>query len=101
MSQVRYGQEAATETPAGGISGVLCKSIVDGRITFFLRVTTASGEFEAYDLRHDDLSITIAKDELASLYRLENGRQILDHSSNVLGLTKLEDNTKLSEKESL
>ncbi len=101
MNQVRYGQEVATEIPAGGVSGMLCKSVVDGHITFFLRVKATNGEFEDYDLRHDDLSITIAQDELASFYRLENGRQILDHSSSVLGLTKLENKTELPEKESL
>lgn len=101
MSQVRYGQEVATETPAGGISGMLCKSIVDGRITFFFRVTAANGDTQDYDLRHDDLSITIAQDELASFYRLENGRQILDHPSSVLGLTKLGIDAELPQKESL
>jgi hypothetical protein len=90
MSTVRYGHETATETPAGGVSGMLCKSIIDGRITFFFRVTAANGETQDYDLRHDDLSITIAQDELASFYRLENGKQILDHPSSVLGLSKVE-----------
>ncbi len=80
---------------------MLCKSIVDGRITFFLRVKVANGEFEDFDLRHDDLSITIAKDELASFYRLESGRQILDHPSSVLGLTKLGIDAELPQKESL
>lgn len=101
MGQVRYGQSIATEMPAGGVSGMLCKSMVDGRIIFFFRVTAASGDTHDYDLRHDDLSITIAKSELASLYRQENGRQILNHSSSVLGLNKLADLAELPEKESL
>jgi hypothetical protein len=62
MTQVRYGQTSATETPAGGLSGVLCKSITDGQTTFFLRIKAADGEFQDYQLRHDDLNITIAQD---------------------------------------
>jgi hypothetical protein len=90
MAQVRYGQSIATETPAGGVSGVLCKSVHDGKVSFFLRVKAVNGETQDYSLAHDDLSITIAEDELASFYRLENGQQILDHSASVLGLATLE-----------
>lgn len=101
MTQVRYGQVLATETPAGGISGVLCKSAIGGRAGYFLRVKSEIGEIQDYQLRHDDLKITIARDELASLYRLETGLQILDHSSSVLGLAKLEGDTESLDKELL
>jgi hypothetical protein len=93
MTRVRYGQSIATETPAGGVSGVLCKTVYDGKVSFFLRVKVANGEIQDYMLAHDDLSITIAEDELASFYRLENGQQILDHSASVLGLATLENCT--------
>jgi hypothetical protein len=90
MTQVRYGKSIATETPAGGISGVLCKSVVDGRVIFFFRITTENGEMQDYELRHDDLNITISPGDLASLYQLDTGHQVLNHSSVVLGLTSLE-----------
>lgn len=35
MKQVVYGKQTATETPAGGVTGVLCRSIEN---TYFFRI---------------------------------------------------------------
>ena len=83
MKKVRYGQKIATETPANGVTGLLCKSL-DGK--FFFRMRNEKGEFVDYTLRHDDMKITISQDELASFYEFRDGEGVLDHSSNVLGL---------------
>lgn len=101
MHQVLYGQVNATETSAGGVSGVLCKSTVGEQTSFFFRVASPEGEIQDYQLRHDDLKITIDQDELVSFYRLETGEQILDHASRVLGLDQLEKDDELLRKEPL
>jgi hypothetical protein len=56
---------------------------------YFFRIYHEDKTFTDYDLRHDDMTITIAADELASFNRLENGGGVLDHSSDVLGLKVL------------
>ncbi len=75
-----------TEKSAAGVSGVLCRSI-DGR--YFFRIYHGDGTFDDYDLLHDDISVTIAADELASFYEDENGEKFLDHSSQVFGWEKI------------
>ena len=80
--QVIYGNSLAIETNASGMRGLLCKS-VDGK--YFFRVTQTNGEFLDFDLRHDDLEVTIASDALASFYTAEDFA-VLDHTSTVLGL---------------
>lgn len=70
------------EEDASGISGVLCR---DPEGSYFFRVYHADESFTDYELRHDDLSITISPDALASFYRFQ-GHNILDHSPGVLGL---------------
>lgn len=75
-----------TEKNAAGVSGILCRSI-DGR--YFFRIYHGDGEFDDYDLLHDDISVTIAADQLASFYEDENGEKFLDHSSQVLGWEKI------------
>jgi hypothetical protein len=85
MQHVVYGKQIATETPAGGVTGDLCRSL-DSK--YFFRIYHEDKTFTDYDLRHNDMTITIAADELASLYQFENGHRVLDHSSDVLGLTK-------------
>lgn len=81
--QVRYGKRPAEAKPAAGVRGVVCKSAVDER--YFFRVYTDDHTFVDYELRHDDLTVTIAADELASFYRVGD-RYILDHGPGVLGL---------------
>ncbi len=68
-------------TPAGGVKGVLIRTGSE----FLFRVYRNDGTFTDYDIYHDDLSVTIDSDELASFYN--NGEHhILDHSPNVFGL---------------
>ena len=69
--------------PANGLRGILCRSAADGKM--FFRVYEESGEFTDYDVCHDELAVTIDKDEMASLYRTGDQRW-LDHSPQVLGL---------------
>ncbi len=83
MKQVVYGQQTATETPAGGVTGVLCRSIDN---IYFFRIYHEDKTFTDYDLRHDDMTITIAADEMASFYRFENEDGVLDHSSDGFAL---------------
>ena len=46
------------------------------------------GTFTDYEIRHDDLSVTINADELASFFQIDD-RFVLDHSPQVLGLEKV------------
>ncbi len=78
MKQAVYGKQTATETPAGGVTGVLCRSIDN---TYFFRIYHEVKTFTDYDLRHADMAITIAADEMASFYTMKNGNKALDHSS--------------------
>lgn len=86
MSQYIYGKRVVDVAPAEGVSGMLLRS-VGGR--YFFRIDAADHSFVDYDLRRDDLAVTIDPDALASFYTFENnsGHRILDHSPNVLGLT--------------
>ena len=71
---------------ANGVSGVLCRSAVDGH--YFFRVYDADHNFTDYLLIHDDLPVTISKDALASFYRAGDEPipdYFLDHSPEVLG----------------
>jgi hypothetical protein len=77
-----YGNKAAKVTPAEGVQGNLIR-LFDG--SFVFRVYSSDGEFIDYDIRHDDLPITIDSDALTSFYRVD-GHDILDHSPQVLGL---------------
>ena len=76
-----YGGKAADVNDAAGVSGVLCKGI-DNR--FFFRVYEGEN-FTDYDICHNDIAITIAKDELAAFYTIGE-THVLDHSPQVLGL---------------
>jgi hypothetical protein len=69
---------------ASGVNGVLCRNAEDGR--HFFRVYGEDGAFQDYDVRHDDLPVTIAADAMASFYSVGEER-VLDHSPDVLGLT--------------
>ena len=80
--RVRYGGMLVEAEPADGIEGTLCRS-TDG--THFFRVATSPTAFVDYELRHDDLAVTIAPDAMASLYR-GGDLQVLDHAPTVLGI---------------
>lgn len=75
-----------SEKKADGVSGILCRTTAGG---YFFRIYHGGGKFDDYDLMHDDLSITIASDALASFYEGENEEKFLDHSSQVLGWEKI------------
>ncbi len=82
-----YGGRPAKVSDASGIEGMLLRTF-DG--SYFFRVYHEDGEFTDYDLRHDDLSVTITLDSLAAFYELEEVN-ILDHSPQVLGLQEVEE----------
>lgn len=79
-----YGQQPAEVTPAAAVKGVLIRSF-NGEIAF--RVYHDHERFTDYEIRHNDLSVTIAEDELAAFYKIGDNN-ILDHSPEVLGLKK-------------
>ncbi len=77
-----YDGNVALVKKAAGVSGVLIK---DAAGNFLFRVYGKEGEFTDYDIRDDDLTVTIADDELAAFYQFDD-RFVLDHSPQVLGL---------------
>lgn len=87
MKRIHYGSTTAIETPAAGVTGLLCRT-ADG--SFFFRVKGNGDKFEDYYIRHDDLTVTISANELASFYEFPNGEGFLDHSSSVLGLKEVD-----------
>ena len=85
--QYLYGNQPAEVLPAAGIKGILIRS-PDGAMAF--RVYHDHENFTDYNIRHDDLGVTIDEDELAAFYKIGEDN-ILDHSPQVLGLEKIED----------
>ena len=77
-----------SEKTANGVSGILCRT-TEGR--YFFRIYHGDKTFDDYDLMHDDLSVTIDADALASFYKGENDVKFLDHSSGVFGWEKVEE----------
>lgn len=69
--------------PADGVKGTIIR-LFDGSYAF--RVYRDKNNFTDYELRHDELSVIIDRNAMASFYRVE-GRHILDHSPQVLGTT--------------
>lgn len=80
-----YDGRPAEVRPAAGVKGVIIRTL-DG--AFLFRVYHDHERFTDYELRHDDLSVTIDADELAAFYKAGE-RDILDHSPQVLGLRKI------------
>jgi hypothetical protein len=81
-----YAGRVFDVTPAGGVNGVLIRS----GSAFLFRVYRNDGTFKDYEICHDDLSVTIDSDELASFYS-DGEHHILDHSPEVFGLKKVDD----------
>lgn len=77
-----YGEQAACVSDASGVEGVLLRSVSGA---YFFRVYHADHSFTDYELRHDDLAVTISGDALAAFYELTDSN-ILDHRPEVLGL---------------
>ncbi len=89
-----YGKTLAEVRPADGIKGVLIRA-PDGALMF--RVYHDRKRFTDYDIRHDDLSVTIDKDALAAFYEVGED-YILDHSPQVLDLKKIDGIQELMQK---
>jgi hypothetical protein len=82
-----YRGKVSEVKSAAGTSGVLIKLFGGG---YAFRIYHENGEFTDYDLNHDDLSVTIDQDELASFYTCEE-RHSLDHAPSDFDLKKIED----------
>jgi len=81
-----YGKQPVEVESAAGVKGVLIRTF-DDVVAF--RVYHDREHFTDYEIRHDDLSVTIDADALAAFYKVGE-RDILDHSPQVLGLKKIE-----------
>lgn len=77
------------ETSANGAKGMILRTHAPEK--FFFRVYKGDGTFDDYHISHDDLSVTIDDDALASFYEDENGEKFLDHSPQVLGWENVEE----------
>lgn len=71
--QFLYGGKLAVVKPAAGVRGVILRS-VEGELTF--RVYHDAHGFTDYEIRHDDLSVTIAADELALFYEIASSTTV-------------------------
>lgn len=61
-----YGGQPAEAEPAAGIKGTIIR-VLDGTLMF--RVYYNNERFTDYAIRHDDLSVTIDKDAMATFYK--------------------------------
>ena len=80
------GGVPAEVNSAAGVKGTLIRTL-GGAMVF--RVHHDRERFTDYELRHDDLGVTIDAEELAAFYKVGEHR-ILDHSPQVLGLKNIE-----------
>jgi len=83
----RYGGRSAEAKPAAGVKGVLFRTH-DG--TKMFRVYHDDERFTDYEIRHDDLSVTIAEVALAAFYKVGE-RNVLDRGPQVLGSKRIKD----------
>jgi hypothetical protein len=81
-----YAGAPAEVKPAAGAQGTIIRTF-DGALMF--RVYHDRARFTDYEIRHDDLSVTIDTDALAAFYAVGE-RVVLDHSPEVLGLERVE-----------
>ena len=89
----KYAGKVWTETSASGKKGILIRNLH----TFVFRVYHNDHTFTDYDIRHDDLSLTIDSDSLASFYEHEQNH-VLDHAPEVLGLEPVDQDDNGEEK---
>lgn len=68
---------------AAGISGILLLGCAGPPV---FRIYSKNGSFTDYEIRHEDLAITIAADEMAAFYESAAGLRLLDHDPGTLGL---------------
>ncbi|MHB8473571.1 MAG: hypothetical protein ACYDC8_12165 [Gammaproteobacteria bacterium] len=81
-----YGKAPAEAKPAARVQGVIIRAF-NGTLMF--RVYHDRDRFTDYEIRHDDLNVTIDEDALAAFYKVGEDH-ILDHSPEVLGLVEVE-----------
>jgi len=81
-----YGKAPAEAKPAAGVKGVIIRAF-NGTLMF--RVYHDRNRFTDYEIRHDDLNVTIDEDALAAFYKVGED-YLLDHSPAVLGLVAIE-----------
>lgn len=81
-----YSGGPAETKSAAGVKGVIVRAL-DGTLMF--RVYHDGKCFTDYEIRHNDLSVTIDKDELAAFYSVGE-EHILDHSPQVLDLKEID-----------
>lgn len=80
-----YGGRPA-EVKSAEVRGVLIRAL---KGTLMFRVYHGRDRFTNYEIKHDDLSVTIDKEALRRFTKLVNNH-ILDHRPEVLGLKKIE-----------
>ena len=71
---------------AQGVEGILICDAFDHKWYFRIYKDETKSEFVDYELRHQDLCVRIAPDEMAAFYQDEDGNAWLDYSPEVLGL---------------
>ena len=71
-------------TDASGVDGVIIRS----ESSYFFRVYDQDHGFTDYALHHDDLSVSIKEEAMASFYS-DGEKCWLDHSPSILGLKEL------------
>jgi hypothetical protein len=76
------GGRILRETSANGAKGMLLRT--NSPEKFFFRIYH-DATFDDYQILHDDLSVTIDEDSLASFDENEAGDKFLDHSPKVFG----------------
>ena len=81
-----YGKAPAEVKPAAGVKGVIIRSFHG---TLMFRVYHDRDRFTDYEIRHDDLNVTIDADALAAFYKVGEDH-LLDHSPEVLGLVEVD-----------
>jgi O-methyltransferase involved in polyketide biosynthesis len=79
------GGRILKEQNAAGAEGILIRSFVEGKVTYYFRVYNNDKTFDDYLLQHNDLAVTISTGYEASFYENEQGEKVLDHSPETLG----------------
>jgi len=78
-------QENIKVTSARGAKGCILRTF-DGRTIFRVYNPVYADKFKDYDLAHSDIFVTLDADCEAAFYEYEDGRAVLDHEPDVLGI---------------
>ncbi len=73
------GDEIFKEQNAAGAKGILIRSVIKDKVSYYFRVYNDDKTFDDYILAHNDLAVTINADYEASFYENEQGEKVLDH----------------------